>query len=501
MKAEKLTRKAGSGIALALLIWSFVMASAYLPSRKAEASSNNPTGATLGSLYNRPVPQYDLNKARGIANLRQATGQQQAALQALKTSASAPNMTARWNSFGGSPDVLYDFASQSFSGTPEEAGRAFLAQNAALFGIQNANDLQLFSQTQALGGTLLRFKQTFNGIDVKDGGVGLVLNGNNQVVMASGPYFRDVNVNTTPTLSAEQAKSAVDADLARYHSNLLDSLASTFQAANNLLTQQLGPVNSQPARLGIYPTADGYRLVWKVAKFSINPFGVYLYSVDARTGEIVSRKDFVAFQNPLPMTADIYPKYPTITPELKDQSIISQCGEAPCGQERVSLRNFDQTNVATGVNGTLTGTHALVNNILVTKQPFAQAAMGTWHFRNDNPTGFEARTNEQDQFAEPAEHQDEINSFFFVNYLIEYVDYLHVAGDNTTIGGGAFPDDYPNKTVPLPATVHMPNYYLVVNATGGSVPSPTDPDLHLKALGMDNAFAVPVSALFESLSG
>lgn len=501
VKANNMARKAGTGFLVALLVSAFVITSVYLPSRTVKAASGNQPAASLGNMYGRPVPQFDLNAARRIANIRQATGAQQAALQTLKTNAAAPNMTARWNDFGGSPDVIYDFASQPFSGTPEEAGRAFLSQNAALFGISNVNDLQLFSQTQALGGYLLRFKQTFNGIDVKDGGVGLVLNGNKQVVMASGPYFRDVNVNTTPALSAAQAKSAVDADLARYHSNLLDSLSSIFQAANNLLTQQLGSVNNEQPRLGIYPTADGYRLVWKVSKLSLNPFGVYLTSVDAQTGEIVSRKDFVAFQNPLPYTADIYPKYPRITNELKDQSIISDCGGAPCDQERVQLRNFDQQNIVTGLNGTLTGTHALVNNILATKQPFAQAAMGTWHFRNDNPTGFEARTNEQDQFAEPAEHQDEINSFFFVNYLIEYVDYLHVAGDNTTIGGGAFPDDYPNKTVPLPATVHMPNYYLAVAASNGQLPSPTDPDLQLKALGMDNAFAVPVSALFAELTG
>lgn len=501
VKAEKLTRKAGYGIVTALLGLAFIMTSVYLPSRTASASSNNPAGASLGNLYGRPVPQYDLNMARSMANLRQATGQQQAALQALKTSSAAPNMTARWNDFGGSPDVLYDFASQPFAGTPEEAGRAFIAQNAALFGVSNVSDLQLFSQTQALGGYLLRFKQTFNGIDVKDGGVGLVLNGNKQVVMASGPYFRDVNVNPTPTLTAAQAAAAVNADLNRYHSSLLDSLSDVFGAANQLLNQQLGAINNEAPRLGIYPTANGYRLVWKVGRFSTNPFGAFLYMIDAQTGEIVSRQDYVEFQQALPLTADIYPKYPTITDELKDQSIISQCGDAPCGQERVQLRNFDQTNAVTGINGTLTGTHALVNNVLATKQPFAQAAMGTWHFRNDNPAGFEARTNEQDQFAEPAEHQDEINSFFFVNYLIEYVDYLHVAGDNTTIGGGAFPDDYPNKTIPLPATVHMPNYYLAVNASNGQLPSPTDPDLRLKALGMDNAFAVPASALFESLTG
>jgi Zn-dependent metalloprotease len=476
------------------------LTSINLPSSRVEAQKA--ANASM-KLYSRPAPNFDYNAARKVQNARKATAAQLAAADALKQSTSSGGMTTRWNEFGGSVDVVYDFASQPYVGTPEEAGRAFLSQNAALFGISDMNNLQLFSQKEALGGHLLRFKQTFNGIDVKDGGVGLVLNSNKQVVMASGPYFRDVNVNTKPALSADQAKQAADSDLGKFRNGLFDSLSDIFGPANKLLTEQFGAINNEQPRLGIYPTTDGYRLVWKVARFSLNPFGVYLISVDAQTGEIVARKDYVHFQTPqvLPYTADIYPKYPRITDELKDQSIISICGGAPCDQERVTLRNFDSQNVVTGLNGTLTGAHVIVNNVLPTKQPFAQAAKGTWHFRVDDPVNFEARTNEQDQFAEPAEHQDEINAFFFVNYLIEYVDYLHVAGDNTQIGGGAFPDDYPNKTIPLPATVHMPNYYLVAGIAGGSVPSPTDPDLRLKALGMDNAFAVPASALFESLSG
>jgi len=93
------------------------------------------------------------------------------------------------------------------------------------------------------------------------------------------------------------------------------------------------------------------------------------------------------------------------------------------------------------------------------------------------------------QFAEPAEHQDEINAFFFVTYLFEYVDYLHVGGDNGTLGG-RFPDDYPNKTIPLPATVHIPNIYIGLDAAAGRLPTPTDPDLAQKVLGLDNAFAL-----------
>ena len=485
-----------------LVMLAIAITGLYLPFGKTQAATNNSEVNSLGQLYQRSAPNYDLNLASNLQNLRQATGAQTAALNNLKAAVNAPNMTARWNEFGGSPDVMYDFASQSFAGTPEEAGRAFINQNAALFGVSDLNNLRVFSQNAALGGNLVRFQQTFNGIPVKDGGIGLVLNANNQVVMASGPFFRDVNINTQPTLSAVQAKQAADADLNGFHVNLPDYITNLLATGIDNLTQQAAAVNNIEPQLGIYPTADGYRLVWKVAKFSTNPFGLYMISVDANTGEVVARKDFVNFQQtPGTETADIYPKYPTITNELKNQGIISVCNGIPCGQERVTLRSFDASNRTTGLNGTLTGTHALVNNALATKQPFAQAALGTWHFRNNNPTNFEARTDEINQLAEPAEHQDEINAFFFTTYLLEYVDYLHIGGDRATFGGqGSFPDNYPNKTNPLPATVHIPNIYIALDAAAGKLPSPTDPDLANKVLGLDNAFALNLTSIIEGVT-
>lgn len=486
------------------LVWAIVVAILWFPfGSKSQAANNNTR--PIEQLYKRSAPQFDYNLSRNIQNLRPASGEQLAALENLKAATNAPNMKARWNDFGGSPDVIYDFASQPFSGTPEEAGRAFLAQNASLFGISDVNNLRVFNQREALGGYLIRFQQTFNGVPVKDGGIGLVMNANKQVIMASGPFFRNITVDTQPTLSAEQARSAADADLNQFNVQLPSHITNLLQTGLNNLTQQAAIVSSIEPSLGIYPTADGYRLAWKVAKFSTNPFGLYVVTVDAHTGETLARKDFVNFQQApqaFPMTADVYPKYPTITQELKDQSIISNCNGTPCGQERVQLRGFDQQNVVTGVNGTLTGTHALVNNALATKQPFAQAALGTWHFRTNNPTGFEGRTNEADQLAEPAEHQDEINSFFFVTYLLEYVDYLHVAGDRRTVSGseGDFPNDYPNKTIPLPATVHIPNVFIALDAADGTLPNASDPDLAKKVLGLDNAFALNLTSLIEAVT-
>ena len=468
-------------------------------------SSEAASARKLEDIYRRPAPNYDLNLSRALPNVRQATGAQLAALEALKTASNSPNMTSRWNDFGGSPDVMYDFASKSYSGTPEEAARAFINDNAALFGVTELNNLRLFSQRQALGGSLLRFQQVFNGVPVSEGGIGIVMNAQGQVIMASGPFFRDVAINTQPAISATQAVAAANADLNRFNITLPSAAANLLQNGLSILGQQLAAADSIPPTLSIYPTADGYRLAWKVAKYSTNPFGLYMTTVDANSGEVIARKDFAQFQTlPGAETADIFPKYPQIDASLKDDSIISTCqteiGPAPCGQQRVLLRKFDPTNRTTGLNGTLTGTHALVNNALATKQPFGQAALGTWHFSKDDPTALEARTNEIDQLAEPAEHQDEINAFFFVTYLVEYVDYLHVGGDNTALGGGAFPDDYPNKTTPLPATVHIPNFYMALDAAGGTLPDPTDPNFVQMALGLDNAVAFNLTSLIEGVT-
>ena len=470
----------------------------WLSSGKTDAAPN--TDAALEQIYRKPAVDFDYNEAANIANLRQATGEQIAALNAFKTANNSPNATYRFNSFSGSPEMIYDFASQPLAGTPEEAGRAFLSQNAALFGISDLNNLRVFSNRAALGGHLIRFQQTLNDIPVKDGGIGIVMNANQQVVMASGPFFRNVAVSTQPTLSADQAANLAAADLNQFQDALPSHITNLLQTGLANLSQQAAVVSNLQPQLGIYPTANGYRLIWKVAKFSTNPFGLYLVSIDAHTGELVARKDFVDFQQ-APSTVDVFPKYPTITDELKDQSIISNCNGTPCGQERVTLRSFDAQNRVLGLEGTLTGTHALVNNALATKQPFAQAALGTWHFRQNNSTGFEARTNEADQFSEPAEHQDEINAFFFVTYLVEYVDYLHVAGDRQNFGEGDLPNNYPNKTIPLPATVHIPNIYIGLDAAAGNLPNAQDPNLAQKVLGLDNAFALNVTSITESLTG
>jgi hypothetical protein len=252
--------------------------------------------ASVKELYKRPAPNFDLNASLHLPNVRQATSAQLAALDNLKASVNATSMTTRWNDFGGSPDVMYDFASQPYAGTPEEAARAFVMQNAGIFGVTELNNFRVFSSRNALGGHLVRFQQTFNGVAVENGGIGIVMNANKQVIMASGPFFRDVAVNTQPSLSAEQARTAADNDLKRFYIELPAAATNLLQNGLSIISQQLAAVDNIAPTLAIYPTADGYRLAWKVARFSTNPFGLYMVTVDANSGEILGRKDFLAFQ-------------------------------------------------------------------------------------------------------------------------------------------------------------------------------------------------------------
>jgi hypothetical protein len=390
-------------------------------------------------------------------------------------------------------DVIYDFAAATAGGDPESAARSFLAANAGLFGMSDLSTLQLDRETSALGGHLLSFRQTHAGVPVANAGVGVVLDGERRVRAVSGPYYPDLSLPVSPSLDEAAAVAAAQADLARYALPWTTGVAEALTPALDLLQRQLGVLATPHPALNIYPTPDGARLAWRFLLWSRNPFGVFKYQIDAASGAVLSREGMVRYQQaPLPFTADVYPTYPRLTPELKDQGRISVCeNDTPCDQIRVQLRKFDPTNAATGVNGTLTGTHAHIENTLPVRAPFAQAAKGTWHFRRDDPANFEARTNEIDHWgpnAEPAEHQDGISQFFFITSVIEYIDYVHRAGDaaHSRVGQGDFPDQYPNQSTPLVGNVHIPN--VLAPPT-----NPSDPAFVDKLLGLDNAFAVPLS--------
>ncbi|HEX8088112.1 MAG TPA: M36 family metallopeptidase [Blastocatellia bacterium] len=451
---------------------------APLTSRGAAAFDFNPYRAT--------APSIDANLL--AAGLRSATAGQLAALAAFK-STYGPQATVRWNPFAGSPDVVMGFHTAPSSDTPENVARAFVAANQALFGV-DVSSLALADQKEALGGYLLRFQQKAGNVEVLNGGLGFVMNSDKQIRMVMGSTFRDVSAAPTPVVAASAAAATAQAALAQYAISRPASVEQYITPAMNVLEEKIAPALRAP-RLNVFATANGYRLAWNCITFSRNPFGMFVTQVDAVNGSVLYRENLVKYQqDPLPYTADIYPNHPTLANPDTGELALDANGE-PLGLERVQLRSFNPGTNATGVDGTLTGPHALVRNMLVTQQPFAQAAAGTWHFRHNNPP-LEAQPNEMDEFAEPAEHIDEVNLFFFINYLLEYVDDIHRRDDSvhSRIGQGDFPDTYPNSDRPLVGLSHFPSDGGTL--VGGPIDTTSADTILRSTLGLDNAFSLPV---------
>ncbi len=445
--------------------------------------------------YRAVAPNIDVNAT--AAGLRKATSAQLAALDQFKNNYGSQT-TIRWNSFAGSPDVIRGFHTAPSGDTPENVARSFVAANSTLFGI-DPSALVLVDQKEALGGYLLRFQQRSGGLNVLNGGLGFVMTANKEIRMVYGPTFRDLNVASAPSLSAEAAAASAQAAVAKHALALPSGFEQRTKPAFDALRQEIAPVLRAP-KLNVFPTASGYKLAWNVIGFSQNPFGLFVTQVDASSGQILARENKVLSQQaPLPYTADIYPNHPEIANPDTDQLKLDGKGE-PAGLLRVQLRGYNEGTNATGVAGTLAGPHALVRNVLATQQPFAQAALGTWHFRQNNAP-LESQPNEADDLAEPAEHIDDVNIFFFINYLVEYMLDLHRRGDavHNRLGQGSFPDNFPNSDRPLVGLPHFPSDGGLL--LGGPIDT-SSPDAALRSmLGLDNAFSVPASETVDTPAG
>ena len=457
---------------------------ALYPTRVSEANNSGNTG-----LFKRPVPNVDVNLTAAVTRL--ATAAQEQAVNNFKATYGT-RTTVRWDNFAGSPDVIMGFHTAPSADSPENTARAFIDSNAALFGV-GSSALVLDDLKEGMGGYMLRFRQQAGGIDIAGGGLGILMNREKQIRMVMGSTFRDVSAPSTPSLTAAAATARVETAIAQYANTRLAAQQNLIDPGLNAIAAEVAPVLRAP-RLNVYPTADGYKLAWNTITFSRNPFGVFRSQVDAETGEILYREDLVRYQ--LPYTADIYPSTPGIA--NYDTGALRLVNGEPDGLARVFLRGYNPGMNVTAVEGTMSGPHALVKNVLATKQPFLQAGAGTFHFRQNNPP-LEAQPNEADDLAEPAEHFDTVNMFFFINYLLEYVDDVHRRGDSVhnPIGTGDFPDNYVNSDRPLLGLVHVPN----IGATSSTYDPYIQNDPVGVALGYDNAGSLPITETVDTPVG
>uniref|UniRef100_UPI003562ED2C M36 family metallopeptidase n=1 Tax=Pseudoalteromonas sp. TaxID=53249 RepID=UPI003562ED2C len=468
-----------------------------LASSQVNAASNHVNNVS------NSISNFDVTKVPVVNQLQQTALTQLASLSDEQTQAIAqlkaanPQAQVSVNEMTGTIDSLTGIAIQTSGDSIENMARNFISDHQAMFAGLSADQLQFnpHRSKAALGGHIVRLDQVVNGIKVDGNGLGIIIDKDNQVRGVMGPYQKQLSLSASPDLSADEAVLAATNDLASFAKNLPAAAMSVLTPAFDTIAAQLGVFKTPIPELRIVQTADGHNLVWQFYYYSTNPFGVFKYMVDAQSGDVLYREDQVRTaeeSQPTDQFADYFPTFPPITPQLQnDCEIVDENGGVsgrPEGLLRIKLRKFDDTNRVSGLAGALTGKHAHIENALPTKLPFAQAALGTYYFDKDEAPLY-ARPNEKDHLAEPAEHFDGISQFIYITNLMEYLDYLHKDGDAVHargFGSGSFPDQYPNESVPLVGVVHIPN---VLDAPTDS----SDPEFVKKLLGLDNAFAIPLS--------
>ncbi|MFT4995449.1 MAG: hypothetical protein ACI965_002499, partial [Paraglaciecola sp.] len=443
------------------------------------------------------VPTYNQLRDIDLTNTVALSKAQTQAISHFK--AANANVQVSVNEMTGTINSMTGMAIQSAGDSAENIARNFISDHQAIFAGLSHDQLQFNPNRSkaALGGQLVRFDQVVNGIKVDGNGLGLVIDGDNRVRTVTGPYQKAFTASGYPGISADAGVLAAKQDLVQFQKDLPAEAMAVLTPTFDTIAAQLGVFKTPMPELRFVQTADGHSLAWQFYYYSTNPFGVFKYMVDAQSGEVLYREDQVRTQESpgrdvTVQTADFFPTFPPITKGLQDECLIvdDEGGTSgrPAGLENITLRKFDETNRVTGIAGMLSGKHALIENALPTKQPFAQAALGTYDFAEDFAP-VEGRVNEIDHTAEPAEHFDGISQFIYITGLLEYLDHLHKAGDEVHrrgFGEGSFPNEYPNESTPLLGTVHIPN---VLDAPTDT----SDPEFLNKLLDLDNAFAVALS--------
>lgn len=470
----------------------------------ATATSHNPEHtASMTVNHLSAIDKLDTNS--NVSNISGAL--QSEAIANIKQT--YPNATIRQNQSSGIIEVMYGIGIPTNGATAEEAAFNFVSANPNLFKGLDISQLRYnpYRSKPALGGNLVRLDQAISGIKVLHGGIGLIIDNNNRVKAVMADYAPFIDVNMTSVLNGSAAVAAAELDLAKDRKHIPAEMLDVLQPGFDALSKSLGVFATPHPEQVIVKSNGQHKLAWQFYYYSTNPFGVFKYVIDAETSEVLSRKDQVKTiapvtdESPLPQTADYFPTFPPITEGLKTECKIEDANgneiEEPMGMERIGLRKFYDSNRVTGVEGLLTGKHALIENLLPTKAAFAQAAAGTYHFRENVP-GVESRPNEKEHITPtPSSHLDGISQFIHITNLMEYLDYMHKEGDavhSRGVGEGSFPNEYPNESVPLVGLVHMPNIFVALEEDPVDVVSSMPPsELPRYLLGMDNAFAVPLS--------
>jgi hypothetical protein len=171
----------------------------------------------------------------------------------------------------GAPVALYQVNYPVKTGTPKTMAEQYLHDNADRLHLRSAtlNDLVYKTSSTILSGTVVRFRQLFDGIPVYKGEIAVHINKSDMVTFVSSAYKLDILLeDTKPELSTAKARQ-----LARDYLDIQE------------------PLYYERTALTVYNVPNQTRLAYQVRVEAFSPQGSWEVLVDAKSGEIFKVQD------------------------------------------------------------------------------------------------------------------------------------------------------------------------------------------------------------------
>jgi hypothetical protein len=201
------------------------------------------------------------------------------------------------------------YLTEPSSESPEAIARAFLAGHPDVFPL-DADDfaglvVSALATTPETGVTQLVLAQTDRGRRVEEAGVTLAIDREGRILMASGPTWPGAGTEETPAFGAEEAVAAAlqeldlpaDAPLEPLPPKLGGPGANALRFRNTVAIGVKDPSDIS-AELVTFPMpGEASRIAWKLV-VEADPAGWYQSIVDARTGQLLARRNLYRESGP-----------------------------------------------------------------------------------------------------------------------------------------------------------------------------------------------------------
>jgi extracellular elastinolytic metalloproteinase len=235
----------------------------------------------------------DRTKPRNVNRVATPPAQREAAADRLSSRLGTKGQVAldRVTATPRSIAKLDGFLTGPSSAGAEDVALGYVKDHPDLFGLDagEVDALRLTkSYTDILGTTHLVWAQVTGGVPAIDNGIRAAVTKDGRLVNVGGSPLAGLSVGTTPKLTAAEALQAARDDAG------IKGARPPIEKASSGARRQTEFKGDNQAKLAIYSTFGGPRLVWRVIADKSST-QLYDYVIDASTGEVLHRDNTVDF--------------------------------------------------------------------------------------------------------------------------------------------------------------------------------------------------------------